>query len=90
MMSNDSCINIKRRNIVESINKTLTELATDNLILRDKVERLEYRIAYMESKFDTLALCLKELEQDVDYNRSSVYQKLDYLENDITELKINR
>ena len=75
---------------MESINKALAELATDNLILRDKVESLEYRIAYMESKFDTLALCLKELEQEVDYNRSLVYQKLDYLENDITELKINR
>lgn len=75
---------------MESINKALAELATDNLILRDKVERLEYRIAYMESKFDTLALCLKELEQEVDYNRSLVYQKIDYLENDITDLKINR
>ena len=89
-MSNDSCINVKRRNSMGTINKALAELATDNLILRDKVERLEYRIAYMESKFDTLALCLKELEQEVDYNRSSVYQKLDYLENDITDLKINR
>ena len=75
---------------MESINKTLTELATDNLVLRDKVERLEYRIAYMESKFDTLALCLEELERDVDCGRSLVCQKLDYLENDITNLKINR